>query len=163
MLTNVSYSYYKQKKCIFFYLSYHFLFLLCIYLFIYLFIFEANYFFLINSRAETVYWEKNGDIPHPLSSYWKTLRHCARRHCGSRHFVSRYCESSRVGTILPARVNPPQKTRVYPGWAIRSYYPLWAICGFYEFLVLKNLAFQSDERYKSVEIILNYHNHILIS
>ena len=43
----------------------------------------------------------------------------------------------RVGMILPARVNPPHKTRVYPGWAIGSYYPLWAICGFYEFLVLK--------------------------
>ena len=43
----------------------------------------------------------------------------------------------RVGTILPARVNPPHKTQVYPGWAIRSYYPLWAICGYYEFLVLK--------------------------
>ena len=63
--------------------------------------------------------------------------------------------------ILPARVNPPHKTRVYPGWAIRSYYPLWAICGFYEFLVLKILSFQSDDRYKSVEMIL--YNHILIS
>ena len=67
----------------------------------------------------------------------------------------------RVGTILPARVNPPHKTRVYPGWAIRSYYPLWAICGFYEFLALQILAFQSDYRYKSVEMIL--YSHILIS
>ena len=50
----------------------------------------------------------------------------------------------RVGTILPARhVNPPHKTRVYPGWAIRSYYPLWAICGFYEYLVIYILGFQS--------------------
>ena len=49
----------------------------------------------------------------------------------------------RVGTILPARVNPPHKTWVYPGWAIRSYYPLWAICGFYEYLVLYILGFQS--------------------
>ena len=54
-------------------------------------------------------------------------------------------KKSRVGTILPARVNPPHKTRVYPGWAIRSYYPLWAICGFYEFLVLLILGFQSDD------------------
>ena len=41
-------------------------------------------------------------------------------------------------TILPSRVNPPHKTRVYQSWAIWSYYPLWAICGFYEFLILKN-------------------------
>ena len=71
------------------------------------------------------------------------------------------CLNNRVGTILPARVNPPHKTRVYPGWAIRSYYLLWEICGFYEFLVLKINVFQSDDRYKSVEMIL--YSHILIS
>ena len=69
------------------------------------------------------------------------------------------CFHARVGTILPARVNPLHKTRVYPGGAIRSYYPLWAICGFYEFWVLKILGFQSDDRYKSVEMIL--YNQIL--
>ena len=63
--------------------------------------------------------------------------------------------------ILPGQVNPPHKTRVYAGWAIGSYYPLWAICRFYEILVLKILSFQSDDRYKSVEMIL--YNHILIS
>ena len=67
----------------------------------------------------------------------------------------------RVGMILPARVNPPHKTRVYPGWAIWSYYPLWAICGFYEFLVWYILRFQSHGRYKSVE--MNLYSHILIS
>ena len=77
--------------------------------------------------------------------------------------ISLFCFSlsSRVGTILPARVNPPHKTRVYPGWAIRSYYPLWAICGFYEFLVLKILGFQSHGRYESVE--MNLYSYILIS
>ena len=69
----------------------------------------------------------------------------------------------RVGTILSALVNPPNKTRVYPGWAIRSYYPLWVICGFYEFLVLKILGFQSDDRYKSVEMILYSHNLISLN
>ena len=44
---------------------------------------------------------------------------------------------------------------------IQQYYPLLAICGFYEFLVLKILGFQSDDRCKSVEMIL--YNHILIS
>ena len=63
--------------------------------------------------------------------------------------------------ILPARVNPTHKTRVYPGWAIRSYYTLWAICGFYEFFALKILDFQSDDTNKSVEMIL--YSHILIS
>ena len=63
--------------------------------------------------------------------------------------------------VLPARVNPPHKTRVYPGWAIRSYYPLWEICEFYEFKVLKIVDFQSDNRYQSVEMIL--YSHILIS
>ena len=73
------------------------------------------------------------------------------------HMRAAKAQMSRVGTILPARVNPPHKTRVYLGWAIRSYYPLWAICGFYKFLV----SWFSVDRYKSVEMIL--YCHILIS
>ena len=63
----------------------------------------------------------------------------------------------RVGTILPARVNPPHKSRVGQYGHITHYGQYAGFMNFWS----KNHGFQSDDRYKSVEMIL--YSHILSS
>ena len=62
---------------------------------------------------------------------------------------------TRLGNMVPTH-----KTRVYPGWAIWSYYPLGQYAGFMNFWSWKFLVF-SLMIDKSVEMIL--YSHILIS
>ena len=110
-----------------------------------------------NRLSETVFWVPTTYALVEKIDFFLIMHSYQKAWCTQSSFRV----VNRVGMILPARVNPPHKTRVYPGWAIRSYYPLWAICGFYEFLVLQILGFQCDNRYKSVEMIL--YSHIVIS
>ena len=114
---------------------------------------------LINWRADVWLEKMGGFVVYKLEALLCRIIKIFFKSCSQLLYTKTdFLALSRVGKILPTQVNPPHKTRFYPGWTIRSYYPLWAICGFYEFLVLKFLVFSLMI---DVEMIL--YSHILIS